>query len=48
MEISTEDFYRLVRDYLIGNEAELEDKIVDNCKGNDDPAALRAILQKIR
>lgn len=46
--ISTEVFYDLVRDYLLGNEKVLEDKIVDNCKNNDNPADVRVKLQKIR
>lgn len=36
------------RVYLLGNEKALEDKIVDNCKENDDTADVRAKLQKIR
>ncbi|MDF2543409.1 MAG: hypothetical protein K0S47_3127 [Herbinix sp.] len=48
MGISAEEFYGLVRDYLIGNEKELEDKIVDNCKENDNPADVRGAIQKIR
>jgi hypothetical protein len=48
MGISTEEFYGLVRDYLLGNEKVLEDKIVDNCKENDNPADVRATLQKIK
>jgi hypothetical protein len=48
MGISTEEFYGLVRDYLLGNEKVLEDKIVDNCKENDNPADVRAAIQKIR
>jgi len=48
MGISAEGFYGLVKGYLLGNEKELEDKIVENCKENDSPADIRAQLQKLR
>ncbi len=48
MNINTEEFYELVKDYLLGNESALENKVIDNCKENDSPADLKAALNKLK
>ncbi len=47
IEVTTKEFYKLVSDYLLGLNKDLEDKVVDYCKFSDDPANIRAELQKI-
>ena len=47
IDATTKDFYKLVSDYLLGVNKNLEQKVIAYCKSTDDPANIRAELQKI-
>lgn len=47
IDISTREFYKLVADYLLGRNKDLEDKVVEYCRFSDDPAEIRAQMQNI-